>query len=102
MSGETWPRLGHVALTGAAEKVGNDTFLSTDEPGVYVLASDASIVREKPMPPIVRAEAPTGRRTWIDVSVSNGTLVAFEGDRPVYATLISPGRGGFRSAASIR
>lgn len=36
----------------------------------------------------------TGRRKWIDVSIKNQLLVAYEGKRPVYATLISAGRGG--------
>ncbi len=31
---------------------------------------------------------------WIGVSVSQGVLVAYEGDAPVFTTLISPGRGG--------
>lgn len=36
----------------------------------------------------------TGRRKWVDVSIKNQSLVAYEGKRPVYATLISGGRGG--------
>ena len=32
---------------------------------------------------------------WIDVSVFRGTLVAYEGKRPVFATLISPGLRGY-------
>lgn len=36
----------------------------------------------------------TGARRWIDVSVSKQMLVAYVGRRPVYATLISSGRGG--------
>jgi len=32
--------------------------------------------------------------SWIEVSVLGGWLLAYEGTRPVYATLISPGRGG--------
>jgi lipoprotein-anchoring transpeptidase ErfK/SrfK len=35
-----------------------------------------------------------GRRTWVEVSVLGGWMVAYEGDKPVFATLISPGRGG--------
>jgi hypothetical protein len=31
---------------------------------------------------------------WIRISVRNGTLTAYEGDKPVFATLISPGIGG--------
>lgn len=34
------------------------------------------------------------RQTWIEASVLGGWLLAFEGTKPVYATLISPGRGG--------
>jgi len=31
---------------------------------------------------------------WLIVSITQGTLVAYEGERPVYTTLISPGAGG--------
>ncbi|HET7543287.1 MAG TPA: L,D-transpeptidase [Polyangiaceae bacterium] len=34
------------------------------------------------------------RKTWIEASVLGGWLLAFEGTRPVFATLISAGRGG--------
>jgi hypothetical protein len=33
-------------------------------------------------------------QTWLEVSVLGGWLLAFKGTRPVYATLVSPGRGG--------
>ncbi|MCH2110025.1 MAG: L,D-transpeptidase [Polyangiaceae bacterium] len=36
----------------------------------------------------------TGRRKWLDISIKNQTLVAYEGRRAVYATLVSTGRGG--------
>lgn len=38
--------------------------------------------------------APGGRRTWLEVSVLGGWLIAYEDTRPVYATMIAPGRGG--------
>ena len=42
-----------------------------------------------------RVPAPKGgRRTWVEVSVLGGWMVAYEKDRAVYATLIAPGRGG--------
>jgi hypothetical protein len=34
------------------------------------------------------------RQTWIEVSVLGGWLLAFEGTKPVFTTLISAGRGG--------
>lgn len=33
-------------------------------------------------------------RKWIEVSISQQLLVAYQGKRPVYATLVSTGRGG--------
>jgi lipoprotein-anchoring transpeptidase ErfK/SrfK len=38
-------------------------------------------------------------RTWIDVSILNQTLVAYEGDTPVYATLVSTGIDGIGDPA---
>ncbi len=35
----------------------------------------------------------TGTRTWIDISILNQSLVAYNGRQPVYATLVSTGRG---------
>jgi hypothetical protein len=36
----------------------------------------------------------TGDRKWIDLSIRDQTLVAYVGQKPVYATLVSTGRGG--------
>ncbi len=36
----------------------------------------------------------TGDRKWLDISIRQQTLVAYVGMRPVYATLVSTGRGG--------
>lgn len=35
-----------------------------------------------------------GGRRWIDISVTNQTMVLWQGDRPTYATLVSTGRDG--------
>src|SRR6185503_14454506 len=40
------------------------------------------------------ANAPKGRGTWIEVGVRSGWLIAYEGTKPVFTTLVSPGRGG--------
>ena len=92
-TGEDWPRLSWVGLTGDKVVEGKSTFLATREPGVWLLESEASVVREAPVPAMVRSLT-EGRKTWLDISVLEGTLVAYEDDRPVFATLISPGRGG--------
>jgi hypothetical protein len=36
----------------------------------------------------------TGDRKWIDISINRQSLVAYTGQIPVYATLVSTGRGG--------
>ena len=36
----------------------------------------------------------TDGRTWVDISISNQTLVAFDGRKAVYATLVSTGADG--------
>ena len=94
-TGESWPRLAWVALTGEQVKSGKATYLATKEPGVFVLESDASVIRQA-SPPRGRPDPSSGagRRTWLDISVLDGWLVAYEGMTPVYATLIAPGRGG--------
>ena len=55
------------------------------------LAADSLVIaalREDP-----QGHAKEGRK-WIDVSIKRQMLVAYEGRRPVFATLVSSGRGG--------
>jgi hypothetical protein len=94
-TGESWPALGFVALTGEEVKVKAQTFLATREPEIYALADDATVVRAATAAPSGKADpSAPGRRTWVDVSILGGWLVAYEGLTPVFATLVSPGRGG--------
>ncbi len=93
-TGDSWARLSFVELTGEAVKDGKLTYLATREPGTWVLESDAAVARAAEAPPPQVKALKSGRKTWLDVSVLGGTLVAYEDDRPVFATLISPGRGG--------
>jgi hypothetical protein len=58
-------------------------------PTGYVAARE--LVR--PLPAPRPAEVGEGER-WIDVDTASQTLVAYEGDRPRYATLVSTGRTG--------
>ncbi len=75
-----------VKLTGQSKPGG---FLETRD-GTWVVA--ASMRRIEP-----RESFPsfaTGDRKWIDISIKQQSLVAYSGKIPVYATLISSGRGG--------
>lgn len=95
-TGETWPRLAAIQITGARETDAQKrTFLETREPGRFILESDATVATERPVSTAAWVTAGAkGRQTWLDVSVLGGWLVAYEADKPVFATLISPGRGG--------
>lgn len=73
-------------LTGES---GTGGMLETTD-GVWVVGSTVRIIEPRDGFPSVA----TGRRKWIDISIKEQTLVAYEGKRPVYATLISAGRGG--------
>lgn len=64
----------------------------------YRVARDGTIVRESTLRLIVPIERPAAihdEDRWIHVDLSDQTLVAYEGDRAVFATLVSTGREGF-------
>jgi hypothetical protein len=103
--GTTFARLAHVELTGQREQVGGETYLETKEPGVFVQRRDAVLpepAAKTPWGGALNGEDTAGggkgRATWIEVSIEGGWLLAYEGTRPVYATLISPGKGGIAKA----
>lgn len=93
-TGQSFARLSWVMLTGESKKVDAQTYVETREAGVWVLEKDAAIVRQATLLPFEGDELAGERRTWLDISVMGGTLVAYEGDRAVFTTLIAPGRGG--------
>jgi hypothetical protein len=62
------------------------------EPDTFVAEDDVTISTARAPNALPKGVAPGER--WIEVKIVPGTLTAYEGDRPVYATLISPGKGG--------
>jgi hypothetical protein len=101
-SGDKWPRLSWVELTGKRLEQAGKVYLETRDRGLWVEKFDAAVPTPQSTTPWgapVGGEdktglAPKGRGTWIEVSVLGGWLLAYEGTRPVFATLISAGRGG--------
>ena len=90
--GTSLPRLGVIFLTGKLDKFGTELLHETRD-GTWVRDAHVGIAREAAdVPPLVNSSG--GRKTWLDISIVNGTLVAYEDRTPVYATLISAGRGG--------
>ncbi|MBI4702853.1 MAG: L,D-transpeptidase [Deltaproteobacteria bacterium] len=93
-TGASWPAKGWEGLTGEEIVAGERRFLATAQAGLYCDAADATVARQaERVPEQVRARR-EGRRTWLDVSIEGGWLVAYEDAKPVFATLVSPGRGG--------
>lgn len=80
-----------VALAPAGAPRDGKPRLTHTRDGRALPTSELVVIEPVGAPP--RRLPSTGRRTWIEVSTVGGWLVAFEGARPVFATLISAGRG---------
>ncbi len=73
-------------LTGDTYTASGATYRATTQ-GTWVALSDVMLATPSPPPADL---APNEK--WIDVDITHQTLVAFEGTRPVYATLVSTGK----------
>lgn len=93
--GVNFPARTYARLTGQSIDVSGKKYWETKEREaadvVWVADEDATVVEARSKLPFLVKE---GQKKWIVVSISQGTLVAYEGLRPVYTTLISPGAGG--------
>jgi hypothetical protein len=94
-SGASWAVRTWVGLTGQKLEAGGKVYLETAEADgsggrLYVAEADATVAEARDKMPF----AVDPGRKWIHVSISKGTLIAYEGLTPVYASLMSPGKGG--------
>jgi hypothetical protein len=102
---ESFERLTYVMLTGKREVDGGTAYLETRD-GFWVKEANAVVPKLAAKTPwdaeVGHADEspmrPKGRATWIEVSLLEGWLLAYEGTRPVFTTLISPGKGGLPRA----
>jgi lipoprotein-anchoring transpeptidase ErfK/SrfK len=76
------------AAGGAMVRVSEEGAPATE---AWMRARD--LVRQKVMPPPAEVGGATTDERWIDIELATQTLVAYEGTRPVYATLVSTGKG---------
>lgn len=85
----TWgaeiPKRTALLLTGESVVAGGVHYVHTAE-GFWVRQSDLKLAAPSPPPDLAPNEK------WIDVDLTRQALVAFEGSRPVFATLISSGK----------
>jgi lipoprotein-anchoring transpeptidase ErfK/SrfK len=84
----TMDRYERAFLTGKTETVGQKLYRETTD-GYWLRDSDIAYT-EPGSPP---AGIAPGEK-WVDVNLARQTIVAFEGTRPVFATLVSTGRKG--------
>ncbi len=92
----TPPRRPH-RLSGRLMDVAGTQFVEVHPTGTWV-PLDYVYLAEKESPPS-SVDREHGQR-WISFSISRGTLTAYEGEMPVFATLASPGIGGVPSASA--
>ena len=78
-----------VPVSGKRVRAGGMTYLETTS-GDYLI--DRRLVRVNPFKK--RPSWATPGRTWLNVSILNQTLTAYEGGRPVFVTLVSTGADG--------
>lgn len=95
VTSDAWPARAFVMLAAGREEAGGEAFLETKEKdasggALWILEADATVVKARD----TLAFGVKDREKWLIVSITQGTLVAYEGLTPVYATLVSPGAGG--------
>jgi lipoprotein-anchoring transpeptidase ErfK/SrfK len=84
--GDKIDRFTILGLTGKRQAVADRVYHETDK-GFWVRDIDVAIVTLPKIP----SDVANGER-WIDVDIGSQALVAFEGQKPVYATIVSTGR----------
>ena len=84
--GDKIDRFSILSLTGKHQAIDDRVYYETDK-NFWVRDIDVAVVSL----PKVPADVAKNER-WIDVDLSSQALVAFDGERPVYATIVSTGR----------
>ena len=78
-----------VQLTGDVVTLEGIEYFETDE-GWWMRGSDGTRTEPGPLPEKLGGVS----EKWVDVNLKRQTLVAFEGEKPVFATIVSSGRSG--------
>jgi lipoprotein-anchoring transpeptidase ErfK/SrfK len=92
-------------IAGKAQK--HSRFVVEEEltkEGVAYVSGRAGAVRREEVRVARQAKRPSGvpaNAKWIHVDLGEQTLVAYEGDKPVYATVISSGKEGYEPPTGL-
>lgn len=86
-----------VMLTGNSRTLFKTRFVELKN-GTWVRSSDLAVAaRPSSLPPFAK-----GTQKWIDLSIVSQTLVAYEGENPVYATMVSTGADGLNDPKTTK
>lgn len=91
-TGETIPSKTFVQINDDPIKFDKQTYIPLrNEPGIFIqVTKDVTLTKQaKKLPTGVN---PTDK--WIEAKIIPGTITAYEGMTPVFATMFSPGKGG--------
>jgi len=83
---DTQARFSIVPLTSRRETFEGRGYVESTE-GFFLREQDIAVARVPALPADLKPN-----EKWIDVDLATQTLVAFEGDKPVFATIVSSGR----------
>lgn len=72
---------------------GANVMLRVEEAGVAGWMRARDLSRARMMPPPAEAGGESAADRWIDVDLAQQTIVAYEGTKPVFASLVSTGKG---------
>ncbi len=78
-----------IPLTGKVKRVGGERMVEARN-GAWLRSSDLKTAAKPSTLPWFASK----KTRWVQISLLSQTLVLWEGDRPVYATLVSTGRDG--------
>jgi lipoprotein-anchoring transpeptidase ErfK/SrfK len=93
----THPYRGFLRLSGKKVDIDDVRFYETKD-GDWVRGRDVGVVLTPDNWPL---SARNGQK-WIEVSITNQTLVLWEGQKPVYATLVSTGQDGMKDPKTTK
>ena len=85
-------------LTGEKKQSGGKNLVATDD-GLWIPEGQLTLVSPRSsVPTFVKSDT----LRWLDISIRDQTLVAYQGKQPLYATLVSTGAGGMSDPETSR
>ncbi len=72
-----------------------------DQPGAGDQAQAEPAKPPAPEPVVFRTDAPADGKRWIEIDISDQHLTAWQGDVPIFETIVSTGKPGYRTLPGV-